>query len=268
MISVLKKYFECLGVSENQHILVHSSFHKIKTSLSQISIEDLIDTLQKLVTEKGSVIMPSFTYCFEHNDGRHEIFDHEKSPSKVGAVSEIFRLKNDVIRTSSPTHSFSLWGKSAEIISPKNSPDSPLGEGSVLDWMTYQKNSSILLIGVDFNALSFGHYLENMTPVSWADIFPWDYMNIEKIGISSKGEQKLKEIPGCSKSFRNFEKYLLDRNMIEYHSLNHLKSTLIPVNLLFEEGLKYFKLYQDDLLCQPGSCEPCDCRRKKLQKLL
>ncbi|MBN2279346.1 MAG: AAC(3) family N-acetyltransferase [Candidatus Marinimicrobia bacterium] len=264
---ILNKYFQSLGLAAGQHVIVHSSFGEIKKAFTEVTIENLVRNLQQLITPNGSLVMPAFTYCYKRSDGTHEVFNYVQSQSKVGAVSEVFRQQDKVLRTSSPTHSFSLWGKAAEIISQKNSPASPLGKGSVLDWMNSRKNAYVLLIGVDFNALSFGHYLENMAPVPWTDISPWDYLKVEKAGVSITGEQKLKELPGCSKPFKNFEKFLLEKKLIEYHSLNHLKSLLVSMELLYKEGLRYFHLYQDELLCPEGTCVPCDCRREKIRIL-
>ncbi len=262
----LNKYLVQPGLRKGQHVMVHTSFRQLRSAFQEITIEEFIETLKQKITKAGSLIMPAFTYCFKRSNSEHEIFDPKKSPGKVGAVPEVFRQQSDVVRTSSPTHSFSLWGKITKEISKDNTPESPLGAGSVPDWMTNQEGSYIFLVGVDFGSLSYGHYLENITPVSWADISPWDYMEVEKIGASTSGNQKLRELPGCSKPFRNYEQYLLDQQIIEYHAYNGLKSLFLPVDLLYRQGLKYFNSHQDKLLCPAGTCRACDTRRKKLKE--
>ena len=59
----------------------------------------------------------------------------------------------------------------------------------------------VLMLGTDFSSLTYGHYIEIQAKVPWFDFSPWDYLNVLPIGVSIKGEQKLKEIPGCAKSF-------------------------------------------------------------------
>ncbi|MFP4548510.1 MAG: AAC(3) family N-acetyltransferase [Fidelibacterota bacterium] len=265
-MSELNKYLENIGIRKGQHVMVHTSFRRLRSAFPGITIEQFIESLKQKITKQGSLIMPAFTYCFKRSNDEHEIFDHEKSPGKVGAVPEVFRQNSDVIRTSSPTHSFSLWGRITEKISEDNSPASPLGAGSVLDWMTNQTDSFIFLVGVDFRSLSYGHYLEIMSGLPWADISPWDYMQVEKIGISTAGEQALRELPGCSKPFKNFEKYLVNQQIISYHDYKWLKSLYLPVKLLYHEGLKYFTSHRDKLLCPAGSCKACDTRRKQLKE--
>lgn len=256
-------YLKNLGIKPGSNLLIHIGFKKLKAAFPGIIIESVINSLEKLVTETGSIIVPSFTYCFKKISGDYEIFDRETSPSKVGAFSEAFRRSKDVIRTSSATHSFLLWGQVKKYFDFTNSPISPLGKVSVLEWIANINNSFILTLGTDFSSMTFCHYLEIITPVPWANYAPWDFMNVVNIGVSVSGEQHLIEIPGCSKSFINFEKYLIQNGKINPSRYGVLKSYLIPVSLLMDEGIKFFKTHWELLLCKKGSCSFCDARRKR-----
>jgi aminoglycoside 3-N-acetyltransferase len=261
----MKDLFLSAGLRNNQNILVHSSFRRIKKEFSLIAPEEVIFLLQEILTEAGSLIMPAFTYNWKLKLGIEEVFDRQNSPSKTGALSEVFRKQKNVIRTSSPTHSFCIWGDVTNYISENNSPYSPLGEGSVLDWLANRSDSYILMIGTDFSSLSFGHYLEIFSKVPWYNYSPWD-KNITEYGISISGEQKLKEIPGCSKSFTSFEMYLKNKNLITPVYKNDLCIMHIPVPLLAAVGKKYFQDNHLELLCREGTCKPCDTRRKYLKE--
>lgn len=251
-----------LGLQKNHHLLVHSAYRKIRAAFPDLTIEQLIRQLQQRVGADGSLIMPAFTYCFKKSVGEYDVFDPNASPSKVGAVSEIFRNMPDVVRTSSPTHSFSLWGKAARDIDASNAPISPLGKGSVLDWLNQQPDAHILLLGVNFTAMSFCHFLEVEAPVPWADFSPWDHLQVLKIGVSIHGEQRLKEVPGCSKSFVNFERYLVENEIIKPFEYNSLSAYYFPVKTIYEAGLKYFRNHFQKLLCPAGTCPACDSRRR------
>lgn len=260
------KFKDCLtslNLSSRQNIIVHSSFSKIKNAFPDITPEESISALKDIVTEVGSIIFPAFTYCFKKSSGEYDIFDSLNSKSKVGLLSERFRMSDGVIRTSSPTHSFALWGKIKNEIDETNSPESPLGKESVMDWLNTHANSYVLMLGTDFSSLTLGHYLEFVTKVPWYNYSPWDYMNVLPIGVSTNGEQKLKEIPGCAKGFLNFEKYLLDKNKIQKHIYRDLTTYFISIKLLYDEGLVYFSNYYEDLLCRRNTCPACDSRRKK-----
>lgn len=258
-----KEYLESSGLKASNHVVVHASFKKIKSAFHQITPDETINALKKIVTPLGSVIFPAFTYCFKKSTGDYERFDRDNSKSKVGLLSETFRLSDNVIRTSSPTHSFSLWGKIINDIDATNSPQSPLGEETVLEWLTTNSNSYVLMLGTDFSSLTYGHYLEIQAKVPWFDFAPWDYLNVLPIGVSVNGEQKLKVIPGCAKSFVKFEKYLLENNLIEKMTYNTLESYRIPIELLYKEGIEYFLNNFESLLCSKGNCQACDSRRTK-----
>ncbi len=263
----MNKFKELLietGVMQSSHIMLHSSFKNIRKAFPSLSIELLIKTLQEQITPSGSLIMPAFTYCFKKANNNHEIFDRINSPSKVGAVSEVFRNSPGVIRTSSPTHSFSLWGNIKNEIDKTNSPESPLGKGSVVEWLSQKENSFILLLGADFSSLTFCHYLEIITPVPWSNIFPWEYHGITNIGISNFKEQVLQEVPGCAKSFIHFQNYLEKIIMIENKTYFSLNVFFLPISFLLKEGKNYFKNNHDKLLCSKETCPACDERRHKL----
>ncbi len=249
-------------LKKGQHIIVHSSFKKVSGAFDNISIDGVLNSLKNIVTQSGSIIMPAFTYNYKIKYKFIDVFSAKNSKAKVGVIAENFRNSDEVIRTSSPTHSFSLWGKIKEDIDKNNSPESPLGKGSVMEWMTEHYNSYVLLLGVDFSSLTFGHYLEIKAPVPWYNFSPWQYMNVETIGVSENGEQTLKEVPGCSISFTNFEQHLLDEDKIKKNNYNGMNYYFVEVKLLLHEGLPYFKNNYKKLLCRTGTCLPCDERRK------
>jgi aminoglycoside N3'-acetyltransferase len=247
-------------IQSAHHILMHSAFRAVKHEFPGLQIKELIQGIQKIVAPRGSLIIPAFSYCFKHIDGLNELFQRESTSSKVGAVSEVFRNMPDVVRTASPTHSFALWGKVVHTYEWNLSPDSPLGEDSILGWLAQTRNSYVLLLGADFSTLSFGHYLEIVAEVPWVNIYPWNHLNVLPIGISVHGEQPLKEVPGCSEGFKAFENYLLKEDRIKPHRYNELNVYYLPVSLLLKEGIDYFRNYPDTLLCEPGTCASCDER--------
>ncbi len=52
------EYLRSLGLNENQHLIIHSSFKKIFSVFSPIKPEDVIESLKSIVTESGSIIFP------------------------------------------------------------------------------------------------------------------------------------------------------------------------------------------------------------------
>lgn len=261
--SEFRSFLIKLGLNESSHIIVHSSFNRINSAFPEIKPNEVINILKEIITSSGSIIFPTFTYCFKRSTGDYEIFDRTNSKSKVGLLSETFRLSEDVIRTSSPTHSFALWGEVTKEIDVHNSPQSPLGNGSILEWLTNKSDSYVLMLGTDFSSLTYGHYLEVKAKLPWYNFSPWDYMNVLPIGVSNEGEQNLKEVPGCAKSFVNFESYLLEKILINKYVDDGLSAYFISIKLLFDEGMKFFNKHYEKLLCPVNTCPACDSRRRK-----
>lgn len=261
--SEFRSFLIKLGLSESSHIIVHSSFRRINSAFPKLTPIQIIDSLKQIITTSGSIVFPTFTYCFKRSTGDYEIFDRTNSKSKVGLLSEIFRLSNGVIRTSSPTHSFALWGKITKDIDERNSPQSPLGKGSIIEWLTNRSDSYVLMLGADFSSLTYGHYLEIKAKVPWFNFSSWDYMNVLPIGVYNEGEQILKEVPGCAKSFVNFESYLLEKKLINKYVYDGLSAYFISIKLLFDEGMRFFCEHFEKLLCVKDTCPACDSRRRK-----
>ncbi len=253
-------YLKKSNVQAGQHVLIHGAYRKLRTAFPGLTIEGMIETLQRMLGPGGSIILPAFTYCFKRSVGAYEVFDPRHSASKTGMISEIFRSLPGVVRTSSATHSFALWGSVTCDIQESNSPASPLGKESVLDWLVRQEDACALMLGTDFTSFSLGHYLEVAAPVPWANVSPWDHLHVLKTGVSVAGEQALREIPGCAKSFVSFEKWLTAEGLIRYHQTGAFRSCCIPVKVIYERGLEYFRRYPLQLLCAPSVCPACDGR--------
>ncbi len=264
----INELIEELSLKQGMNLIVHSSLRQIKKSIPSLNPEDLIGALKVQISQNGSLIMPTFTYCFQRVDGNNEVFDAVNSKSKVGALTEIFRRQNDTIRTSSPTHSFALWGNVVNYFDINNSPASPLGKESIMEWLANNDDSYVLLLGCNFNAMTFGHYLEIINEVPWTNISPWDHLGVLPIGISKKAEYPLTQVPGCSKSFINFQQYLLDKSIISIKTIGLMEFSLISISDLLIHGQEYFKNYRDMLICSIGCCHPCDERRLKLKSKL
>ncbi len=258
----LTDFLRQLGVGVAQHVIVHTSLRRLRAAFPGVGPERFISVLQQQLGPSGSIVLPAFTYCFKRRDGTSEVFDPATTPSKVGALSEVFRTTPQVVRTRSATHSFCLWGESARAVGAENAPASPLGDGSVLDWLAQQPRACALLFGVDFSALSFCHYLEVKAPVPWAGLFPWDFMGVMPMGLSTAGEQPLREVPGCSKGFVAFERYLLAHTRIRRLARGALWAYNLDLSMLLEQGLPFFRRYPYVLLCPSGTCPACDQRRR------
>ncbi len=156
----LREYLEQLGVRKDDVICVHShlmSFGKPLLS-RQIFLESIIRVLRDTIGEKGTLIMPSFTYSF----CRNEVYDVEKSPSRVGILTEYYRKQVDVKRTWHPIFSFVIGGnKQQEYLDI--GPDA-FSFDSVYGKMM-RDNGKIILLGGNYG-YTFYHLAEEHLNVS------------------------------------------------------------------------------------------------------
>jgi len=260
VLQALKDYWEKIGLAPQSHLLLHAAFRRIRAAFPGISPQILLESLQSRLLPGGSLIMPAFSYTFEKSKQEVTPFSRQDTRSAVGAVSEYFRRMPGVTRTASATHSFAFCGRIADEFDAGKTPTSPLGKDSVLDWLARRDKAWVLLLGCDFTSLSFGHWLETQAPVPWSDTFCWHYLDVRPLGLSEAGRQKLREVPGCSKSFIRFEEYLLDHKLLHPLPPPMQKGYLLRTSLLVEEGLPFFRNNAHQLLCKPGSCAACDER--------
>jgi len=136
----------------------------------------LIEALQKVITEKGTLVMPAHSGDYSepkywgnppvpeewYQTIRKEMpaYRPEVTPTRgLGITPEIFRKFPDVLRSEHPCLSFSAWGKEAAAITADHKLDYALGENSPLAKI-YEREGKILLIGVDHDSNTSLHLAE------------------------------------------------------------------------------------------------------------
>jgi aminoglycoside N3'-acetyltransferase len=264
MHSSFRNFLDAIGVGKDDAIVVHGSFRAVKRAFPGIAPLDVFDAVADAVGEDGAVLAPAFTYCFKKKRGESSVFDRERSPAVVGALAEAFRTRPGTLRTSAPTHSFSLFGRVAEEVGEENAPISPLGFGSPMDWLVDQPRAFALLLGVGFDGFSFVHYLESYYDAPYVGVNPWEDIVDPPVGLSVAGEQPLEEAPGCSKSFPKLERWLIDRASFRPRVAEGLRVSLVPIDRLVEDSREFFETRPLDLLCPREECAPCRVRRDTL----
>lgn len=257
----LLKLLQAAGLKAGHHVLLHVSFKAVQRKFPEITITQLLNMLcQILYKESGSLIMPAFTYSFKGVPDK-EIFNKDISPSKTGAVSEVFWSSFPGHRTSSPTHSFFLTGYAAQQISSENNPTQPLGKDSPLEWFANQPDSYVLHLGTDFTSSSFIHYLESFFALPYIEQFCWSHHNLEPAGISTTGIIPLQHCPGCSKAFNNLLYYFIEHGCLK-QSTAELLHYYISARDFMEWSRSALLSQPEMLLCKKGTCAPCDFRRQ------
>lgn len=153
----LKKGFEALGLHKGMKIMVHSSLSSF--GYVEGGADAVIDALMEILTEEGTLMMPSFNHEAPYNVGK--IFDVRETPTTNGLIPDTFWRREGVFRSINPTHAFAAWGDKAQYYTEDHQKTSAMGEGSPLDRL---KNDGgyCLLLGVDYTRNTFHHHVETM----------------------------------------------------------------------------------------------------------
>ena len=75
------------------------------------------DVLEEILGEDGTLVVPTFNYSFTQGD----VFDIRHSPSSVCVISEYFRNRTGVVRSSDPIFSVAAKGRHANRFADSNS---------------------------------------------------------------------------------------------------------------------------------------------------
>jgi aminoglycoside 3-N-acetyltransferase len=74
-----------------------------------------VELVQGLLGAEGTLLMPAFPFVGRQarHVAEHPVFDVERTASKAGLISEVFRRSPGVIRSRHPAASFAGWGRHA-----------------------------------------------------------------------------------------------------------------------------------------------------------
>ncbi|MBI4022235.1 MAG: AAC(3) family N-acetyltransferase [Candidatus Andersenbacteria bacterium] len=151
------------GVHEGSDVFVHAdlqSLGKIGEVRSREAFAQIfIDVLSDAVGEAGTLIMPTFTYSF----CRDEVYDPQRSPSRVGLLGEQFRQLPGVVRSRDPIFSVAAHGARQAYYTAVG--EDCFGEQSVFAKL-YQRDATFIFIGETFD-MTYLHYVEQRVGVSY-----------------------------------------------------------------------------------------------------
>ncbi len=146
--------FRQSGIQPGATIMVHTSYK----SLGGVEggAETVIDALLDLVGPEGTVLFPTFNF---QSWTEFHYFDILETPSKMGIITELARLRPQALRTPHPIYSFAVLGRRREEFAACDDVEA-YGPNSVFA-LFHRTNGTILSIGLDFNStFSMHHYIE------------------------------------------------------------------------------------------------------------
>jgi len=173
----LIQQFKSIGLKDGDHLLVHSSLSKI--GYVENGPKDVVEALLEVVGNQGNILMPNSPnaeYQLNYIQSL-ECFDVLNSPSKLGAISEYFRLLPNAIRSAHPTEPVSCIGPDAHYYTQEHFGELTPYTSKSPFFRISEKGGKILYLGVTFdNAGTNLHTLEDAVdnfkfPVYYPEIF-------------------------------------------------------------------------------------------------
>lgn len=172
--------FTELGLREGDIVLVHSSFKSFGGVIG--GPQTVIDTLMSILTEEGTLIMPTFNFDFCSG----KPFDVRNTPSQMGILTELVRLNPKSKRTIHPVYSFTILGKLRDTLGNLKY-ESGYGKESIFAKLR-ELDGKIMTIGLPYNnCMTFFHHIEEIETCDYRYFkefkgFITDHENITKEG--------------------------------------------------------------------------------------
>ena len=150
-----------LGIGAGMKLIVHSSM-KSFGRLVDGGPETVIRALMEALTDRGTLMMPSFNHYVPFEPQGPGYYDPRNTPTTNGIIPDTFWRMAHVYRSLNPSHAFAAWGKDAEAYVRYHHRTLTFGVNSPLEKL-YADGGHCLFIGVRGGANSFQHVVETLS---------------------------------------------------------------------------------------------------------
>ena len=255
-----------LGLCEGDKVIVHSSLKSM--GLIYGGADTLIDALLEAVGINGLVMVPTFTYSYENNEGTMP-YNKYKTPSQTGLVTDIFRRRRNAFRSDHPTHSVAAIGKDAEEYAKGHGPEVPPFDINTPIQRLAKDGGYILLIGVSHNTDSTIHVAECIANLPFLDIknreSHGDFCLIESNNGKIIRFPLSKKLPACDNMFNEIEKLEDIKKQQKEGYVGNAFCKLIKGSVLLDILVKVLRDNPGYFLCNEEKCWSCSERKKRLE---
>ncbi len=177
----LREALGALGLGTGDVVQIHSSLGNL--GQVQGGADAVVDALVESVGDSGTVFSPVFVEeAIDCMGCEGQDFCPSDQPSEMGMISEVLRLRDEALRSCSPSHAFCGIGPQAEqVIAAQKEVLTPCAPDSVFEWL-YRLDGYIVCLGVGIESMTGFH-------------FPEEVLEIPNIGVYDPRTQRLYYTP-------------------------------------------------------------------------
>ncbi len=161
--------FKEIGISSGDTLFIHSCLFSFGRPVGECTKEGFanifIEAILSVIGSEGTLIVPTFTLSF----CKTGFFDSIHSKSEVGLLSEVFRQRNNIVRSSHPIYSVAVMGKDKDYYLSACTTNCS-GVGSLFDLIHQKSTVKIMLLGLEVPATTQFHYVEEQAKVPYRHI--------------------------------------------------------------------------------------------------
>jgi aminoglycoside 3-N-acetyltransferase len=174
------------GVNEQNDVMVHSSLSKL--GYVEGGAETVVNVLTDLLGKQGNLLMPSFPVIGFNYDfvKTKPVLDVKNTASKMGIITEVFRLRPEVKRSMHPTDPVCVYGKDADwYVKDHFGQLTPYNANSPFKKLVDRKGK-ILLLGVKLETVTNFHTPEDAIPDFKYPVYHQEEFELEVIDENGK----------------------------------------------------------------------------------
>jgi aminoglycoside 3-N-acetyltransferase len=245
-----------MGLSEGDLIAVHSSLR----SFGHVNggAASVVSALLEAVGPTGTVLMPSFTLPLPSVDAL-------RTPCRLGAVAEAFRMTPGVLVSNNHTHRVAAAGAQAAHLVACHEGTSPLGRGSPFHELA-RLGGDVLLLGCDFTACSLVHVAEALVPslpyLSAQIAYPGYGVPIELTrNDGAVVTCPPRDNPGDSSSFCSVQSTMAARGLLQVGTVGAATCIKARGNDILATAVDLLAGDPLALLCDRKTCDVCRAKR-------
>lgn len=225
-----------LGLERGDTVLVHSAMSRIGWVPGGAA--GLLEVFGDVLGREGTLAAPTFPFTgslLEHLRSE-PVFDVERTPSRMGALSEVVRTHPEAVRSLGPTHPVAAIGPMARFLTEAHRHSSgPCDEHSPFVRLTSVRGK-VLLLGVDFRSCTLLHAAEELARVPFIDFDTRYPVQVR----TPEGEWKALiycHSARLSANFSAIEPFLIAENLLSAGAVAHAEARLfVAADLLRVAG--------------------------------